>query len=298
MCSNWNWKLVKKGKVRDVYEDATGEHIALVASDRVSAFDHILPVEIEDKGKILTKISAFWCDQIEEEIKDENSIKSAFITIENDHISPFFQKSEFAGRTTIMRKLRMLPIEAIVRGHITGSIWKAYEKGEREFCGVGLEDGLKNADQLKEPLFTPTTKAPEGEHDENITFTDMINILDGAGYENPTNLAENVRHYSLLLYNFAYDYARMRNIILADTKLEFGVDRDGILYVADELFTPDSSRFWPESDYEPGHDQPSMDKQIIRDYIAAHEGLTEIPEEVLAETKAQYEKVYEMLTRT
>ena len=284
------WNLASEGKVRSNYESTDGEFIALVASDRVSAFDEILPAGIKGKGIILTKISGFWFGLTEE------IVPNAFITIDNQKMSPFFRTPEFEGRTTMMKKLKMLPIEAIVRKHITGSLWKAYhKKGVREFCGLPLPEGLENCGPLEEPLFTPTNKAPQGEHDENIDFEGMVELLEKDGYENARDLAELVKTYSLKLFEFAYDYARMHGIILADTKFEFGVDRFGTLYLADELFTPDSSRFWPESEFKPGREQPSMDKQIIRDYVAAHEG-EEIPQDVLNQAIAGYEKVYEMLT--
>lgn len=177
-----------RGKVRDIYRSIDGKTIALVASDRMSAFDEILPGGIEGKGKMLTKISAFWFEQT------RDIMPNAFVTI--DDLPPCFRKPEFEGRVTIMKRLNMLPVEAIVRGHITGSLWKAYQEGLRDFCGIGLPDCLQNSDRLPEPIFTPTTKAPQGEHDENIDFNDMIDILEQAGFDNPAILGESVRHCS------------------------------------------------------------------------------------------------------
>lgn len=289
------WALVQKGKVRDIYESEGGEYIALVASDRVSAFDKILSVEIEDKGKILTKMSAFWFCKITSWLP--TGVNRAFITIDNsDMEGEFFMRPEFNGRTTLMKKVRMLPVEAIVRGYITGSLWKAYKGETREFCGLTLPDGLQNCGKIDPPIFTPTTKAPQGQHDENISFEQMVDLFTDEGYDKPVKLAEAVRKCSLDLYRHARDYAEEKGVILADTKFEFGLDENGELYLADEIFTPDSSRFWPADKYQPGQEQPSMDKQIIRDYIAANEGLTEIPEDILAKTKLQYERCLELLT--
>lgn len=287
-----NWRLVNEGKVRSCYEgsDADGEYLALVASDRVSAFDSILPTGINGKGKILTKMSAFWFE------KTDDIAPNAFLTINNEEMNPLFQKPEFEGRTTIMKKLKMLPIEAIVRGHITGSLWKAYDKeGLREFCGLDIPDGLKNCSKLEEPLFTPTNKAPQGQHDENVTFDEMEALIKQANFPDAEELAAKVRDYSLKLYDFGYKYASEHGIILADTKFEFGIDNEGNLLVADEMLTPDSSRFWPKDEFEEGHDQPSMDKQIIRDFVAAKPGDV-IPGEVIVQTIKAYEQVYTMLT--
>ena len=285
----WNWNKIKSGKVRDIYECSDGKRIALVASDRVSAFDKVLPNGILGKGKILTKMSAFWFELTKDDAKN------AFITTDMSG-EPFFSRPEFEGRVTIMKKLRMLPIEAIVRGYITGSLWKSYQEGSREFCGLGLEDGLKNCQVFMDPLFTPTTKSEEG-HDENISFVQMIDILEQEGYDSPDTLAEMVRAHSIALYSIGLQHALSRGIILADTKFEFGVDEDGALLVADELFTPDSSRFWPLDEYTPGRDQPSYDKQIIRDYVAEHSDATEVPQSVLYLALRQYERYLEALTR-
>lgn len=285
----WNWQKVKSGKVRDIYECSDKKRIALVASDRISAFDEILPSGIDGKGKILTKLSAFWFRMT------ENDVSNAFITDDMTG-EPFFNQSEFEGRVTIMKKLKMLPIEAIVRGYITGSLWKDYQNGVREFCGLGLSDDMKNCQFFADPLFTPTTKAETG-HDENISFNQMIDIFRENNFEFPELLAEEVRTLSLRLYSVGLHHAISCGIILADTKFEFGIDEDGVLCVADELLTPDSSRFWPLGDYTPGREQTSFDKQIIRDYVAAHPGATELPEEILARTKAQYERCLEILTQ-
>lgn len=284
------WKLIRKGKVREIYESADGEFVAIATTDRVSAFDHVLPVEIEGKGEILARLSAFWFE------KTKDVTPNAFL----DMRKSLFLGGEVKSYVTIMRKLRMLPIEAIVRGYIAGSIWDYYKKGEREFCGISLPDGLVNSSELETPIFTPTTKAPVGEHDNQISFDEMVDLIAREGFESPEYLAEKVRKHSLRLYSAARDYSLDRGVIIADTKFEFGVDAYGDIYLADELLTPDSSRFWLQKEYQPGQDQKSMDKQIIRDYIAGHSGeiMEKIPRNILEETKAQYELCLKMLTAT
>ena len=291
-----SWRLVKEGKVRKIYEPEDNDQlempvIALVAGDAVSAFDKKLGVEIPGKGKILTQMSMRWFEYFA-----RHGILSAYITANDDKLPKFFKNSkEFAGRTTIMCKLQMLPVEAIVRGYITGSAWKAYQNGERELCGNVLEEGLQNSEKFEQPIFTPTTKAPMGEHDENITFKEMREILDGVELhvaKKPDNPALIVQNISLEIYRYASHYAISKRIILADTKFEFGVDKFGFIRVADELLTPDSSRFWDYGTYEVGKEQDSMDKQIIRNYIAKEKAegrsVEKIPNEILGRTRIAY----------
>ena len=285
-----NWVFRCSGKVRDVYDNADGKRMMLVASDHVSAFDEVLPVEIPDKGKILTKISGFWFHQT------EGIAPNAFITCSNDELSgDFVTNRKFSGRCTMMKKLDMLPIEAIVRGNIADSMWEVYEKGGREFCGVKLPEGLRKSESLPEPIFTPTTKAPIGEHDENLTFEEMIAHIEKAGFSDAKFIAERVRDYSLALYDFGRKYARKCGIILADSKFEFGVDDNGILVLGDELITPDSSRFWKVDDFKIGEEPPSMDKQIIHNWIKENPGDKNIPARILELTRARYIECYERL---
>lgn len=294
-----DWKMVSQGKVRSVYVPVEDNYrqpiIALVASDGVSAFDQKLGINIPDKGKILTKISAEWFRFF------EGKYSTAFLTAEDDELPQFFQQQEdFKGRTTIMKKLWMLPIEAVMRGYITGSMWKAYQNGEREICGEEITDGLKNCEKLPYPLFTPTTKAPEGQHDENIDFSQMVDTIKGTSLtKEPVAVAQSIRDMSLGLFCDGSRYALSRGVILADTKFEFGFDASSRLCIGDELFTPDSSRFWDADRYEPGRDQDSMDKQIIRNYLAAEKAagrdVGAIPKDILMKTKAAYENCFKRL---
>ena len=285
-----SWVLQATGKVRDIFEDAENKRVMLVASDHVSAFDEILPVEIPDKGKILTQISGFWFR------KTEGIAPNAFITCDDNEISTSGLTGTFSKRCTVMKKLKMLPIEAIVRGNITGSLWKAYLDGAREFCGEHLWEGLRKSESLPSPIFTPTTKAPIGEHDQNLTFEEMIKHIEKAGFEDAEFIATRVRDYSLELFKFARRYAWNHGIILADSKFEFGIDENGIIILGDELLTPDSSRFWKLDDFEIGKEPPSMDKQIIRDWIKDHAGEKKIPDKVLQLTRGRYLECYERLT--
>lgn len=283
-----NWVLKAAGKVRDVFEDTSTNRVMLVASDHVSAFDEILPVEITDKGKILTQISGFWFKQT------EGIAPNAFITCDDEEIGGDFPE-KFSKRCMVMKKLHMLPIEAIVRGNITDSMWEAYVKGTREFCGERLWEGLRKSESLPTPIFTPSTKAPIGEHDQDLTFEEMIDHLKEAGFDDAEFIAGRVRDYSLELFKFARRYSWNHGIILADSKFEFGIDDNGVIILGDELLTPDSSRFWKLDDFEIGKEPPSMDKQIIRDWIKDHEGEKKIPEKVLELTRARYIECYEKL---
>ena len=264
---------VASGKVREIFA-LDEERLLLVASDRISTFDVVLPTEIQDKGRVLTGLSAFWFARTREIVPNH------VLEIRED------------GRSTEARRLRMLPIECVVRGYLAGSGWKDY-RATGATSGHSLPAGLRESDQLPEPIFTPATKAVEG-HDENIGRDEAARLVGG------DRLAE-VEHVSLALYAFAAEHAAARGIILADTKFEFGLDADDRLVLGDEALTPDSSRFWPADEYEPGRPQPSFDKQFVRDYC---ESLgwdktppgPELPDEVVAGTRARYVEAFERLT--
>jgi phosphoribosylaminoimidazole-succinocarboxamide synthase len=264
---------VGSGKVRELYA-LDDERLLLVASDRISTFDVVLPTEIPDKGRVLTGLSAFWF------ARTSSVVPNHLLGLQAD------------GRSTECRRLEMVPLECVVRGYITGSGWKDYQ-ATGATSGHRLPAGLRESDRLPEPIFTPSTKADEG-HDENID-------LDQAGELVGAERLQEVERVSLQLYRFASDHALARGIIIADTKFEFGVDADGRLVLADEAFTPDSSRFWPAADYEPGRGQPSFDKQFVRNYC---ESLgwdktppgPELPDDVVAGTRARYIEAFEALT--
>ena len=299
------YELKFSGKVRDIYENPVGTKLVLCASDRVSAFDKILNTEIPGKGKYLTALSAFWSIWAESEGYD-----TAYCCCNVDTIplinpygkldDPEFNTKEFAGRCTKMEKLSMFPVECIVRGHIYGSLWKEYQKGVRVFCGVTLPEGLNEGDKLPEPIFTPTTKAPQGQHDENITFDKFVEILCAEGHSADT--AETVRELCLNLYKDAYQYVAQCGLILMDTKFELGVDHYGTIRFGDELLTPDSSRYMYKTKDASGREMfKSLDKQIIRDFIAEQKALgTEHPElapEVIEATARAYAALIERLAR-
>jgi phosphoribosylaminoimidazole-succinocarboxamide synthase len=261
------------GKVRELYA-LDDERLLLVASDRISTFDVILPTEIPDKGRVLTGLSAFWFDRTREIVDNH------MLALRGD------------GRSTECRRLEMLPLECVVRGYLTGSGWKDYV-ASGQVCGHRLPTGLQESEQLPEPLFTPSTKAQTG-HDENITRAQAVQLV---GAER----AEELERVSIALYDFAASYAADRGILIADTKFEFGLDGDGSLCLGDEALTPDSSRFWPAGGYEPGRGQPSYDKQFARDYCETvgwdkTEPGPELPDDVVAGTRARYVEAFERLT--
>ncbi len=277
--------LLSRGKVRDVYD--LGEHLLIVVTDRLSAFDHVLPNGIPDKGRVLNMISAFWFE------KTRHLVKNHLISTSTEDLpSPLCpHKESLEGRFTIAKKAQMLPVECIVRGYLSGSGWSDYQR-TGSVCGIPLPDGLRESDRLPEPLFTPSTKAESG-HDENISFAQAAALMG-------ESLARRVRETSLALYNFAADYARQRGILIADTKFEFGL-HEGDLILCDEVLTPDSSRFWPVDLYEPGRPQPSFDKQFVRDYLLSirwnkEPPVPSLPGEVVAKTTAKYREAYERLT--
>ena len=272
--------LLRRGKVRDVYKPSD-EHLIIVACDRISAFDHVLPTPIPDKGRILTQISNFWFNKTEHivpnHIVDPNPGPEWYPELD-------WYYDDLDGRTVLVRNSRPLVIEAIVRGYLSGSGWKEYQK-KGTVCAIDLPGGLVESDRLPEPIFTPSTKAQSG-HDENISFEQAAWLV---GIET----AERVRALSLAIYRYCAEYALERGIIIADTKFEFGMLGDGELILIDEILTPDSSRFWPAESYEPGRAQASFDKQYVRDYLEAIEWNKEppapaLPEEVVEKTREKY----------
>ena len=277
-------KKISSGKVREIYA-VDNDKLMLVVSDRISAFDVILPTMVQDKGKVLNKISEFWFDYVKDVIPNH------IITTKFEEFPEEFQKEEFRDRSMLVRKLKMLPIECIVRGYITGSGWKSYQECG-EVCGIKLPEGLKESQKLPEPIFTPTTKAQEG-HDQNIDFEGVCNLIG-------RDLAEKVRAKTIEIYKKCSDYALARGIIIADTKFEFGLDENGELVLGDEVLTPDSSRFWPASDYEIGRSQKSFDKQYMRDWLKTNNwdaaNPTPIPDDVIKTTRAKYIEAYEKIT--
>ena len=278
--------LLHRGKVRDIYD--LGDSLLIVATDRISAFDVVLPTPIPDKGKILTKLTLFWLNFL------KDIVENHLITANIDEYPEVLKKHRdvLEGRSMIVRKAKVFPVECIVRGYITGSAMKEYLKTGM-VCGIPLPPGLKEADKLPEPIFTPSTKAELGSHDVNITFEEMIKIV---GEET----AEALKELSLKLYKTASSYAEERGIIIADTKFEFGL-HDGKVILVDEVLTPDSSRFWPKESYEPGKPQISFDKQYIRDWLKNtgwKEGTPppEIPTEVVEKTREKYLLALKVLT--
>src|SRR5690606_29687177 len=245
-------ELIHRGKVRDVYR-IDAERLLIVATDRLSAFDVILPDPIPGKGRILTQISNFWFDRTRH-LMPNHILDVPLGDVLNDD-----EVAQVQGRAVVARSLKALPVEAIARGYIIGSGWKEYQS-TGAICGIRLPSGLQQADRLPEPIFTPSTKAAVGDHDENVDFDAVVNTI---GRE----LAEKVREATLQIYRFAAEHALARGIIIADTKFEFGIDDDGALYVIDEMLTPDSSRFWPADTWQPGISPPSFDKQFVRDYL-------------------------------
>ncbi len=283
------YPFLRQGKVRDVYATGDDRCLLIVASDRISAFDHVLPNPVPGKGSILTRLSNFWFAQTGE--LTANHIVDTEPGLEGWENDGRWRRDQLAQRSVLVKKARPLPIEAIVRGYLAGSGWKEYQK-TRSVCGIELPGGLVEADRLPEPIFTPSTKAEQGAHDENISFDQAANLV---GRE----MAEKVRDISLRLYSFAADFANSRGIIIADTKFEFGLI-DGELVLIDELLTPDSSRFWPGDTYRPGESPPSFDKQFVRDYLESirwdkKPPVPELPEEVVARTAEKYEEALRRL---
>ncbi|MCR5404624.1 MAG: phosphoribosylaminoimidazolesuccinocarboxamide synthase [Butyrivibrio sp.] len=279
---------VKSGKVREIYD--TGENLIMVATDRISAFDVILKNKVTKKGTVLTQMSRFWFDFT----KDITG--NHMISVDTADMPEFFRKPEFTGNSMLCKKLTMIPVECIVRGYITGSGWKSYlENGT--VCGIKLPEGLKECDKLPEPIYTPSTKAEIGDHDENIDFDRSVEVLEKEFPGHGREYAEQIRDLTIALYKKCADYALTKGIIIADTKFEFGIDENGRVVIGDEMLTPDSSRFWPVEGYEPGHGQPSFDKQFVRDYLKANpECDYNLPQDVIDRTIDKYLEAYRLLT--
>jgi phosphoribosylaminoimidazole-succinocarboxamide synthase len=274
---------VRRGKVRDVYD--LGDRLLLVSTDRLSAFDWVLPTGIPDKGRVLTQISAFWFNRLD--------VPNHMITtdVEQMDLPPQIDRRMLAGRTTLCRKAEVVPIECVVRGYLAGSGWSEYCKSGT-VCGISLPAGLAESDRLSEPIFTPATKAAAG-HDENISFQQMVEIVG-------QNLADQLRRLSLEIFKRGAAYASQRGIIIADTKFEFGRIGDELILI-DEALTPDSSRFWPAAKYAPGRSQPSFDKQFVRDWLSStawdkNSPPPALPDEVVAKTREKYVEAYQRLT--
>ena len=272
------WNHLRSGKVRDLYTNLNGE-LLIVASDRISAFDYILPTEIPGKGKLLTQLSLFWFEMFKE--------------IVPNHLITTDVPTEVKDRAVIVKPLEMFPIECVARGYLTGSGWVEYQKSQ-SVTGISLPAGLLDGSKLPSNIFTPATKAEMGDHDENITFERAAAIIG-------LDQAEKLRELTLTLYSTAHDYAATRGIILADTKFEFGLDREGKICLGDEALTPDSSRFWSLDGWKPGGAQPSFDKQYVRDWLLAsgwdrQSPPPELPQDVVDKTRERYESAFTLLT--
>ena len=272
------WTHFQSGKVRDLYRDANGE-ILLVASDRISAYDWIMPTAIPDKGSILTKLSLFWFEKLS--------------GITPHHVISSEVPVAVKGRAIICKPLTIFPVECVVRGYLAGSGWTEYQTNS-QVCGVPLPDGLLDGSKLAEPIFTPATKAAMGNHDENISLDRAKEIVG-------KDIGEELAARSIKIYNFANEFARERGIIIADTKFEFGSDEQGVIYLADEVLTPDSSRFWPANSWKPGTTQLSYDKQFLRDWLTASgwdrsSPPPELPDKIVEKTRERYLEAYLTIT--
>ena len=280
-------KLLNRGKVRDIYE-VDADHLLIVTTDRLSAFDVILPQPIPGKGEVLTRVANFWFERTRELLPNHISDRPL-----EEVVPDAEQRQQLGDRAIVVRRLKPLPVEAIVRGYLIGSGWKDYQR-TGAVCGIELPAGLQQADQLPEAIYTPSTKAEIGDHDENISFDETVNLL---GRE----LAEKVRDFSIKIYTEAAEFAREKGIIIADTKFEFGLDSTGELYLIDEALTPDSSRFWPADEYRPGISPPSFDKQFVRDYLETLDWDKkapgpDLPNEIVQKTSEKYREAERRLT--
>ena len=284
-----NLELIGQGKVRDIYA-VDNDHLLIVTTDRMSAFDVVLPNPIPGKGEVLTELSEFWFSKtaaiVDNHLTDDLNLV--------DLLDSADQLDYFQKRSMIVKRLNPLPIEAVVRGYLIGSGWKDYQ-ATGAVCGIELQQGLEMASQLPEPIYTPATKAEFGEHDENISYEETINLI---GEE----LASKVRDTAIEIYNFGVNHAKERGIIIADTKFEFGLDNDGNLFLIDEVLTPDSSRFWSIKEYKVGISPPSFDKQYLRDYLETLDWDKtapgpELPEDVIANTTEKYRSAYRTITQ-
>jgi phosphoribosylaminoimidazole-succinocarboxamide synthase len=282
------FKPFKEGKVREVYD--IGENLILVATDRISAFDHILKNKITDKGAILTQMSKFWFDYT------KDIVKNHMVSVDVKDMPEFFQSEKYNGNSMLCKKLEMLPIECIVRGYITGSGWESYKKNGT-VCGIRLPEGLKESEKLPEPIYTPSTKAELGDHDENISFEQSVEVLEKLYPGKGRDYATQIKDCTIKLYKKCAEYALSKGIIIADTKFEFGLDENGNVVIGDEMLTPDSSRFWPLEGYEAGKSQPSYDKQFVRDWLKANPDSDYLlPDDVIDKTIAKYKEAFELLT--
>ncbi|MDY2590280.1 MAG: phosphoribosylaminoimidazolesuccinocarboxamide synthase [Agathobacter sp.] len=284
------FKPFKEGKVREVYDN--GDSLIIVATDRISAFDHILKNKITDKGAVLTQMSKFWFDYTKDVVKNH------MISVDVKDMPEFFQQEKFDGNSMMCKKLEMLPIECIVRGYITGSGWASYQENGT-VCGIKLPEGLVESDKLPEPIYTPSTKAEIGDHDENISFEQSVEVLEKAYPGKGREYAQKICDYTIALYKKCAEYALSKGIIIADTKFEFGLDENGEVVLGDEMLTPDSSRFWPLEGYVAGQGQPSYDKQFVRDWLKANPDSDYLlPDDVIDKTIDKYKEAYELLTGT
>lgn len=282
------FKPMKEGKVREIYDNK--DSLIMVATDRISAFDVILKNKVTKKGTVLTQMSKFWFDYT------KDIVPNHMISVDNKDMPEFFQQEQFIGNSMLVKKLEMLPIECIVRGYITGSGWASYQK-DGTVCGIQLPQGLQECDKLPEPIYTPSTKAEIGGHDENISFEKSIDVLEKQFPGHGQEYATKIKEATLALYKACADYALSRGIIIADTKFEFGLDENGNVVLADEMLTPDSSRFWPLDGYKPGQSQPSFDKQFVRDWLKANpDSDYNLPQEIIDKTIAKYKEAYHLLT--
>ncbi|MGN0709909.1 MAG: phosphoribosylaminoimidazolesuccinocarboxamide synthase [Anaerovoracaceae bacterium] len=282
------YKPIKEGKVREIYD--VDNALVMVATDRISAFDHILKNKIVDKGKVLTQMSKFWFEYT------GHIVDNHMISTDVNDMPEFFRNEKFEGRSMLCKKLNMLPIECIVRGYITGSGWESYKKTGK-VCGIQLPDGLQESQKLPEPIYTPSTKAEIGDHDENISYEQSIDVIEKVYPGRGKTYATMIRDYTLSLYKKCAAYALERGIIIADTKFEFGLDENGNVILADEMLTPDSSRFWPLEGYKEGQPQPSYDKQFVRDWLKANPDSDYLlPDDVIDKTIAKYKEAYKLLT--
>ena len=282
------YKPFKSGKVREMYD--AGDSIIMVATDRISAFDHILKNNIVKKGTVLTQISKFWFNLT------KDIVPNHMLSVDVKDMPEFFHKPEFTGNSMKCQKLNMLPVECIVRGYFTGSGGDSYQK-TGEICGIKLPEGLQESEKLAEPIFTPSTKAEIGDHDENISVEQSIEILEKLYPGRGKEYALKLRDYTIAIYKKCAAYALERGIIIADTKFEFGLDENGEVVLGDEMITPDCSRFWPLEGYKVGQGQPSYDKQFVRDWLSANpDAGYELPQDVIDKTIAKYIEAYELLT--
>lgn len=282
------FKPVKEGKVREVYD--IGDSLIITATDRISAFDVILKNKVTDKGAILTQMSKFWFEFT------KDILPNHMISTDVKDMPEFFRNGKFDGNSMKCKKLNMLPVECIVRGYITGSGWASY-KENGTVCGIQLPEGLQESEKLPEPIYTPSTKAEIGDHDENVSYEKTIDILEKQFPGKGEEYASKLRDYTIALYKKCAEYALSKGIIIADTKFEFGLDENGNVILGDEMLTPDSSRFWPLEGYKPGQGQPSYDKQFVRDWLKANPDSDYLlPDDIIEKTVGKYKEAYELLT--